>query len=121
VDPSLSNYDSPISPRAFQQGDIARGMSGWQDSQQDMEALGPEGRKRIANLFREKVAAIDWDAMRARQNDVWSESDAATVTSREYAINFINLLEARMKAVSTGMGEDDAGGFLDWSQPILRG
>jgi hypothetical protein len=121
VDPSLSNYDSPISPRAFQQGDIARGMSGWQDSQQDMEALGPEGRKRIANLFREKVAAIDWDAMRARQNDVWSESDAATVTSREYAINFINLLEARMKAVATGMGEDDAGGFLDWSQPILRG
>jgi len=120
VDPSDTNYDSPISPRAFQQGDIARGMSGWQDSQEDMEALGPEGRKRIANLFREKVAAIDWDAMRARQNDVWSESDAATVASREYAINFINLLEARMKAVATGMGEDDAGGFLDWSQPIVR-
>ena len=120
VDPSDTNYDSPISPRAFQQGDIARGMSSWQDSQQEMEALGPEGRKRIANLFREKVAAIDWDAMRARQNDVWSESDAATVASREYAINFINLLEARMKAVATGMGEDDAGGFLDWSQPIPR-
>jgi hypothetical protein len=120
VDPSDSSYDSPISPRAFQQGGIARGMSDWQDSQEDMEALGPEGRKRIANLFRERVAAIDWDAMRARHNDVWSENDAATVRSREYGIEFINLLEARMKAVSTGMGEDDAGGFLDWSQPIIR-